>query len=663
MSLADEFDAIPVKPSYKYSEAPLTPEEEAKYANAPRVETSGTAKSASLADEFDALKADPKAAEGKDERPGFIDFVKRQPFEAADAFWHHAFNFAHGAAQLIENGLASGAEGIAPGTALAKALRENANQTNQGIADREREYQASIPDSPGSYAGAILGELAPLASGGPGSIGAKVGEAGDALARIPVYLGEKAGTVGKAIGELLGAGTSGAVQGGLFGGLAPVTGEDAPYWQQKLNQIEHGAKLGALIAPFAKAAVAAWNLGSEAVKPLFKNGQEDRVSQFLADNVLDPNAVISKLKNVPEYVPGSRPTTAQAAGDDRLLSLERTLKDAPPYSNMYHDLSKQNNAVRVKALDEVAGDSGKLDFYKAEREAVANDLYSKAIEKGIDPKAYTPFLKGQVTQLVKRPSMQKAMEQAKIDAAEEGIKLGDDTSLQGLHYTKLALDKQITDAQNKGYAHQVRLLMGTKEKLEWVMNKLSPEYAQARATFAEMSKPINQMEQAQKVSGKLDSAPQDTAGVPIMTRAQYQKGLNQVDRAVMDPQQLSVLDNIMADLHRADQTNLAHKPTGSPTAQNLTNLDIVNGLLGKSRALQGAPFIGNAVKLRSESAANNMQKMLAQALINPEIAQAMLLNAQQKALARQLLVGKSATIALPNGVPQAAGYLSNLPNN
>jgi len=673
MSLADQFLADAGVKSSDGAQ-PLTPAELLKYANAPRIDTSGVAAPVSLADQFtkDAQAATvPAAVTPKAEKSlgGFVDFLGGNLEDATAAFGHHVGNFLNGTANLAEQGLAAGANKIAPGSDATKWLRATADADQALTPAREAAYQKAVPDSPGALVGATVGTVAPFLMGGEGGLGSNVSKIGDAVGAVPKYLGAQMGKVGTAIGNVAGKIASSATQGAIYGTTAPVLDPDsANYWGHVGDSAKTGAVVGgslSTLGQLAKVLIAGGKSAIDALAPLTNigGGQDKKVAQFLIDNIENPDAAPAALRSAPVYVRGSEPTAAQALQDPRLLSVERTTKLTQPFSTKFDDLMRSNNAARVGVLNDMAGVDGKYDFHVADRATTANKLYGEAMDQGIDQSAITPNLKGQVTQLMQRPSMIAAMKSARLQAAEDGIKLNDNTSLQGLDYAKKALDDQISAAKRAGLDNQVRLLMGTKTKLEGVMNNLSPAYAEARATFAEMSKPINQMEEVQKLTLPLAKSATDVSGTPQLTRFQLASGLMKVNPSVMASEQMAALNSLKSDLNRADLTNTAQKQVGPGTSQDLTTMkDVVDKLLGKSNLLTRIPLVSGAAKSLTENASNAMQKKLTDVLINRNAAadaiQAQLQRNANPGLIRSLL-GDPATAALIQSSPQYGAHIAS----
>lgn len=104
-----------------------------------------------------------------------------------------------------------------------------------------------------------------------------------------------------------------------------------------------------------------------------------------------------------------------------------------------------------------------------------------------------------LSQLLQRPSMQKALTTAQEGAAESAqyfpSKVGDPFSVNNLHRMKQAMDDIIKDPKTFGLAGTEALEIGStrNEFVKWLTNR-SPGYAKAMNTYKADSEPINRME-------------------------------------------------------------------------------------------------------------------------------------------------------------------------
>lgn len=144
----------------------------------------------------------------------------------------------HGGAQLLVNALPSGVTNavndaaawvnrqpvIGPVTRALGMTPATPEQINQGVAQRETDYQARR-----------------VAAGDAGMDWGRLG--GQAAAGL---IGARALPVGNSV---LGSTAAGAVSGGVMSSLDPVTDPKADYWDEKKRQTEMGAAVGAALGP------------------------------------------------------------------------------------------------------------------------------------------------------------------------------------------------------------------------------------------------------------------------------------------------------------------------------------------------------------------------------------------------------------------------------
>lgn len=429
---------------------------------------------------------------------------------------------------------------------------------------------------------------------------------GNALASGGFKAGETPGIVNaltRAAGGAVTGGASTALVDPEHAGTGAIAGGVLP------SALSAAGKVGGHIGSSAKALV----------QPFTAAGQEAIAGKIINKFAEGGPTAINRA----ELVPGSMPTLAEATGNPGLATLQRGARDVRP--NAFAEREVANAGARSAAFDKAAGDANQLDFFRADRAQIGKELYGKAMEQGVDPAALTPFVKGQVTQLLQRPSIKAAMADAKKLAAEDGIKLTDSTSLQGLHYTKLSLDQQVNDAMRAGNNTLARSLMGTKDMLEGTMTKMSPAYAEARATFAEMSKPVNAMETLQNL--KLTDAQGN------ITLSKIQNAIRTLEAKISGPgtdkakslsgEQISTLTAIRDDLLRQSKLS-AGKSIGSNTFQNLATDNIIStilpGRLGGVAAEKAGGVFGQFGRLAYSGPNEAIRNRLADMMLQPELA-------------------------------------------
>ena len=479
---------------------------------------------------------------------------------------------------------------------------------------------------PAAGVASVAAKVAPVASGVAQTVASRLAEA-------PLTQVASAGTAGLASGSVREAGGGPAAQ--LGAGL--VAGTLTP--------------MGLEVARAVPRTVSAL------VQPFFKSGRERVVGDTLRRLSSDPATAMSNLDDVAEYVPGSRPTTAQVARDPGLLIAERGMP--APFGARSAELASRNNAARDALLDALGGDDASIAAVKTARDAAAKPLYTQANERLVPADAT-------LNDLFRRPAMRSAIARARklAENAGEELVIGRDiparqvetgvvdaagraitreTAMQaaqytgkGLHYVKLALDDLINDPSAGIGNNERAAIVGIKRQyLDW-LDKAIPEYGQAREGYAAASRPINRMELVQDIRRRAAAPTPDFAGNSVLSPAKW--GRLVTSRAdeigkTLDPAQQRQVAAITADLDRSALSANTGRAAGSNTFQNLSTAYVIG------RALQGRGS-GNTVieslmrplgwlyKLPEAQA----QDLLVDAMLDPAIATKLMGKATPKAV-------------------------------
>jgi hypothetical protein len=378
-----------------------------------------------------------------------------------------------------------------------------------------------------------------------------------------------------------------------------------------------------------------------------------------------PQAIINALRNYDEFVAQGMPTAGVAAapaGSTKYAALQQEV--APFATTPYFARGEANVAARREALGTIAQDEKSLAAAKQERAKAVKPLYGPADKQVI--KADDAFV-----DLLERPSMEKAIARAKQLAKErnevfqigknvpeqkvgstivdsEGLPLDTKTlpaeyakfTGKSLHYLKLALDDLIKDPKTFGLgSNEVSAITDTrKEFLKWFENK-SAKYAEARATYAEKSKPINVMQVGQYLEGKLIpsvvTSTAERAGVfseavknapgTIKKSTGQERYLQLTD--VLSPDQVKIVNGIRADLAREAQFE-AQAAAGSQAGKLIPAEELAKSPAFFSKLATLANTISRALQGKIN---DKIAIELAAEMLDPKLAAASL----EKAMARQ----------------------------
>lgn len=503
---------------------------------------------------------------------------------------------------------------------------------------------------------------APLLATTAGNVG---NIAGNIAAAVPTALIPGANTIAGAA----------AIGGGL--GLAqPTSTGESPL---------QNAAIGAAAGPaglLAGRGLGAVYQGGKALAEPFREGGPERIAGRMIQRFADDPSKIAGTTNAPT-ITGALPTLAEQTGDAGLARLQDALRAADPQiGNQIAGRLSENNAARVNALRALSGENGARDFAAAHRASTAAGQYERAFAVPVKAEDLSPAMRGEVTKLMELPAVRDAMAEARTNAANFGMKGTDENVIAGLHQAKLAMDDQISKLTGGGAveANKAAGIRAARDRLVTFMEKMSPDYQEARVTYAQMSKPINAMDVAAQVAKKGLSNGSDLSGNPTINRnallgalkdepalVKQATGRNLGDlSSVMEPNDLNKLRAIASESDRAGAVATAGNGPGSATAQRMASQNILQQMIGPTglpkswadsvlaNTLVGKPFN----LLYGGVAESKIQQALAAAVLDPAKAQAMLAAATpaQKPLLAKLFQQAAAARAVP-----VANGLANRP--
>lgn len=459
-----------------------------------------------------------------------------------------------------------------------------------------------------------------------------------------------------------------ALTGGVMGLTQPVASDES-----RLKNVALGAGAGAG-GVLAGRVLAAGAKGAKALVEPFT----DKGRQAIAGRTLDRFGIqAGDLANVTgnKTVTGAVPTMAEqiarpegAAGAARLQDSVRSLD--PELAGKFVAREAENNAARVATLRELSGEGGARDFAAAMRSGAAKEQYGKAFATKMDMGAMSAAERGEVTKLMQTPAIKDALKEAQTIAKNQGLNLAKpDGSVEGLHLMKLAMDDAIEAASKGGSAVAVNKAMSIKtarDRLVTFIERMAPDYAEARGTYAAMSKPLNQMDVADALFRKGTSATSDLGGTPRLMPDKFVNLLKNEEATVkgatgrdlgklsqvLDPDQYSKVMAVGQELDKGAAVARAANGPGSATAQRLASQNVLRQILGPTglpqswaestllnTAMRPVQFAYNGV------AEPKIQAVLADLLLDPTKARA------------ALQAARTAPQTLPQSVRDAIPYL------
>ena len=441
------------------------------------------------------------------------------------------------------------------------------------------------------------------------------------------------------------------------------------------------AAVGGAVGGAVPAAIRAGKTAKAALIDPFTDAGRTRIAGGLINRTAaNPQAAAQRMAAARGQTPGFSPTAGQAADDAGIASLERTTRAVNP--GAFDDVEKAQRQALADAVRGVAGDDVRRAAAVQARETAVNPLYDAAKKATVQG---DPALDA----LLQRPSMQAGAGRAATIASERGDKFmlsqqrpaqtvptgvldaqGNPITNtipatpatypgQSLHDLKMGLDDAIGTPGIGGMQGAERAAAtGTKaDYLKWLESKI-PEYGQARQTYADMSRPINQMDIGQEFAKRLMPALYRDMDAPAqLNAAAFARALtDQGDdiarnvtgmkgaslNGIMEPQQMQALRGVAGDLQAVKAAENAGRGVGSDTVQKTAMSHIAaqagvpNWMTDVARVPGGwMKTAGNVLYGNSDRA---VQQMMADLLKNPqEAARAMQAAGVQPSMIAELL--------------------------
>lgn len=370
----------------------------------------------------------------------------------------------------------------------------------------------------------------------------------------------------------------GAITGAGLGLLQPKTKDES-----LMKNMAMGGATGAVL-PAVIGGVSAAKAGL--YDPLVR---QDKIIGSTLTKVAGSDA--QKLANMLKtsdagQTPNVRLSAGTVSGNEGIAALEDALRSQMPSGSLAQAGQSNRNAL-AEALRGIAQTPEAMEAAQNARNAASTPIYDvvKSQSFAVDPELQT---------LMQRPAVQNAIKEAQINAMNRGapIMAGESPTIQGdaLHEIKMALDaaKNYNPMGGANKAQSGAIGEASNAFNTYLEGRI-PEYAQARQTYAQMSKPINQMEIGKKLAEKLIPA---TAGdMPAsLNYATLAKSMQNPDIVaqsatgfkgarmsdIMTPEQLNLINAVTSDSSKIAEALRRGAGQGSPTARRLAQGDMIS---------------------------------------------------------------------------------------
>lgn len=451
----------------------------------------------------------------------------------------------------------------------------------------------------------------------------------------PGAVGYGAGAVLEAMPSAVISGANTVLGAGMLGGLYGLTEPAATAAERGSN-----AGIGAITAGGVQtAANLVPTFGAAVVRPFTRRGQEDISAETLRRFATNPNAVTGQHPQ--NAIPGIRYTLAEATQDPGLATLERGMRSSPEMSDIGAQELGNVRAARG-ALDRIAGTPAERGFFSQARDNFVEPLYRQA-------NRFSFTIRQDPHGLLGRPSFVQAVRRAAQLANERGLNfqapaIDAPTTGGSLHLIKQALDDMLqTPMPQSGIGrNEAAAIRATRNEIVGMMDRYIPGYESARAAYANMSRPVNQMAIGERLADTLSPPMNDFTEIPNVTPGRFAAAMRDPDETaraatgfqgarmdrIMDPAQMRDINSILEYLGRREGARNLNRGAGSNTAQNLASSQLLRAIVGplglpeslaESRA---APALLRVPQWLLQSQEPNIRRTLARALTDPAYAAA-----------------------------------------
>ncbi|HDS1550746.1 TPA: hypothetical protein QEK98_003001 [Stenotrophomonas maltophilia] len=496
------------------------------------------------------------------------------------------------------------------------------------VAER-REIDKDLMDTGAGLAGNVVGTLAQLAAPG-------IAARGTATAPL-----------------LLPTSVRGSVaQGAVFGSAQPVASQG-----EVLENAGIGAGGGLLGAAIPAAAGRAVQAVKQVGAPFTQRGTEESAARVIRGFAEDP----ARLVRNPSSVPGVQRTLAEETLDPGIAQLQRAVsaREGAPFDS----LRRGNNAARVGAIRQFAGDEADIAAAEAARDAAAVPLLQRAeTVTGVDTQPVRDYVQQAIDANATRPTVRNAVRDVQAALNEAG---DDVASLYNLRkYIDDLLQGRVGGEQ--GYARAAsRELQGVKGALDQQLESASPEFGQYLDLYRSGSAPINRMQAGQELLRRSSGGIADpTTGLEVLTPAAFGRSARNLDAIaasgtgfgkasaanVFQPSDLATIRGVNDDLARQAFADTAGRGSGSDTFQKLaTNGDILGAVQELGVNIPGS----GVIRMLGSAGRDRVNRQLVEILTDPARAQDVL--RRTSASDRKVIQGVLTAMGGESGTALAVG--------
>lgn len=602
-----------------------------------------------------------------------IRSMRAQPATKPEtSFLKDAASFAGNTLAGLGRGAGSiGATLLTPYDKMAGNTKSWGNPERRNAMDVGLSDMGADTSSLAYQGGKIAGEIAGTAGAGGGIarvLGAspKIAAAAPNLLKAIASNGMTAGTAG--IGTRI---AGGAIAGAGSGALINPE-EDAL----------KGAVVGGAFPALVKVAGAAGNIAGSLVKPFTIGGQNKLAMNTFNEFASNSENALKNIAAAKQYVAGSEPTTAMAAGDNGIAALSRALQNAnPQYASELAARQTAQNQARTVALEGIAGNTGKISTAEKARDMLTEPMRDSVLKAA--GKMPTDEILSKIGSLIDSPNNAGSLSQEALKKFQNSIaSASKDGVIDSRALYEIRKDiNTVLNGKLQGDAGNLRYASGQLKNVKGIIDDAIDLYSRKVKTsdlssasrdvalpssnvgaylgdmgnkaprttwkdylntYAKESIPINQMEKLEQIMKSIQTGTVDSSGGLIISGAKLNNILKNEGSDLaksLSPKQLEILRNVSADLNASQISATTGRAVGSNTLQNIAQNNVLNNTFGKSLggSTTATSTLNAVLKYPYAEANKQIQEKLANMMLDPKYAAKIAQDAEANLLVKALL--------------------------
>jgi len=333
------------------------------------------------------------------------------------------------------------------------------------------------------------------------------------------------------------------------------------------------------------------------IEPMTASGKERIKARALQSAARDKSSAASAATSAPEYVPGSKPTLAQASGDPGLAAQSKALQNK--FGADFQERFAAQDEARQRGLTSAFGPPSNISKAEAARNDFTEKMREQAFE-GAKNASVKPVIT--VADSILRSPAGKRQEVERAMAWVKG-RLDGETDPRRLYAIRQDINDIIAgklagDPEKAALKLAAGELKAIKGALDNQIEKAAPGFKQYLEVYRRWSSEIDKAKLGQEIQAKATQplAERGPAGLseglsPAAFTREFEKRAEEIAKA--GPVASDALTRVAMDMRRAAGPTRATKTAGSDTAQNL----VANNLLARAGFRGDGPVSNAATQL------------------------------------------------------------------